>query len=250
MRLDQAVAARFPEISRRKARELIAAGRVLVNQRRVSVASREVGSDDHIAVATELPQIAVLALRDEWIAVDKPAGMPTQPERDRRRLSLEEILRIEHKNIWLVHRLDTPTSGVVVFARTQAAAGGLSRLFAGGEIRKTYLAACTPPLEKERTIDTPIAGKDALTIVRPLHGGLVEVDLRTGRTHQIRIHLASIGHPIDGDRRYGGAPAPRLMLHAWKLQHELFGEIVAPVPAGFGGARVPSPASGAGKNRA
>jgi 23S rRNA-/tRNA-specific pseudouridylate synthase len=233
MRLDQAVAAKFPAISRRKARELISAGRVLVNQRPVRVASREVAAGDELTVAEELPSVPLLAIHDEWLAVDKPAGMATQPERDRARLSLEEVLRVEHRKIWLVHRLDTPTSGVVIFARTQPAAATLSRLFAGGEIRKTYLAVCNPPLEREVTIETPIEGNDALTIARPLHDGLTEIDLRTGRTHQIRIHLASIGHPVAGDRRYGGASAPRLMLHAWKLQHGSIGEIVAPLPAEF-----------------
>jgi len=230
MRLDQAVAARYPDISRRKARELIAAGRVLLNQRRVSVASREVGDRDVVAVVEETPPINVIASTDDWIAVDKAAGMPTQPERGCQRLSLEEALRVQHKNIWLVHRLDTPTSGVVIFARTQPAAATLSRLFRDGEIRKTYVAVCEPPLVREVTIESPIEGRAALTIARPLSNGHVEVDLRTGRTHQIRIHMASIEHPVKGDHRYGGAPAPRLMLHAWKLQHASLGEIVAPIP--------------------
>ena len=228
MRLDQAVAARFPHISRRKARELIAAGRVLLNQRRVSVASRDVGDRDVVAVVEETPQIDVLASSDEWIAVNKPAGMPTQPERERKQLSLEEALRVEQKAIWLVHRLDTPTSGVVLFARTQGAAARLSRLFRDGEVEKTYLARVTPPMTEAVTIETPIDGKTAVTEVAPGNPAIVRI--LTGRTHQIRIHLASIGHPVDGDRRYGGAQAPRLMLHAWKLQHSSFGEIVAPAP--------------------
>ena len=226
MRLDQAVAARYPEISRRRARELIAAGRVLINQRRVSVASREVGDRDVIAVVEEKPAIEWIRSTEEWIAVNKPAGMPTQPERDRKQLSLEEALRVEYKNIWLVHRIDTPTSGVVIFARTQAAAAKLSQMFRDGEIEKTYLARVTPPIVERTTIDTPIEGKAAVTEVEP--GDPLIVRIGTGRTHQIRIHLASIGHPVDGDRRYGGAPAPRLMLHAWKLRHPWFGELIAP----------------------
>jgi 23S rRNA-/tRNA-specific pseudouridylate synthase len=77
-------------------------------------------------------------------------------------------------------------------------------------------------------IETPIDGKAALTEAEP--GNPATVRIGTGRTHQIRIHLASIGHPVDGDRRYGGAAAPRLMLHAWKLRHPWFGEITAPAP--------------------
>jgi len=231
MRLDQAVASRF-NISRRKARELIAAGRVLVNARPVRVASREVADDD-LRTVEELPQIPLLKLTDDWLAVDKPAGLPVQPPRDRAAISLEEILRVEYREIYLVHRLDTRTSGVVVFARNRAAAARLSALFASRAIRKTYLAVVAGAIEPQ-TIDTPIEGKEAITIVRPRDDGLVEAEILTGRTHQIRIHLASIGHPVAGDRRYGGPPAPRLMLHAWKLEHDELGAIVAPPPAVFG----------------
>jgi RluA family pseudouridine synthase len=240
MRLDQALAARF-DLSRRKAREMIAAGRVLVNQRPVRVASREVADGDELRIAADVPPIPLLAITDDWLAVDKPAGVPTQPPKDRSQLSLEEMLRLEYREIYLVHRLDTPTSGVVVFARNRAAAARLSALFASRAIRKTYLAvvggdlwsAPAMPALSEITIDTPIDGKDAITIVRPRPVSsraergippdaattLVEAEIFTGRTHQIRIHLASIGHPVAGDRRYGGPPAARLMLHAWKLEH-------------------------------
>jgi 23S rRNA pseudouridine1911/1915/1917 synthase len=245
LRLDQAIAARFPDISRRKARELIAAGRVLVNQRPMRIASREIADDAQITVAADVPSLAVLTSTDDWIAVDKPAGMPTQPTRDRADLSLEEMLRLECREIYLVHRLDQPVSGVVLFARTRAAAAKYSELFATGAIRKTYLAAISGEIEHETEIETPIDGKVALTIARPRGDGLVEVEIKTGRTHQIRIHLASIGHSVAGDRRYGGPPAKRMMLHAWKLEHETIGTIEAPVPPELsdrprGGAAPPS----------
>src|SRR5438874_2004368 len=119
MRLDQAIAARFPDISRRKARELVAAGRVLVNQHPVRIASREIADDAQITVAEDVPALEVIASTDEWIAIDKPVGLPTQPTRDRATLSAEEILRLQYRQIFLVHRLDTPVSGVVLFARTR-----------------------------------------------------------------------------------------------------------------------------------
>jgi len=232
LRLDQAIAARFG-ISRRKAREAIAAGHVLVNQRKVAIASREVQDRDEIAVADTVPDVPVLAKNDDWIAVNKPAGMPTQPPRDRAVLSLEEILRLEYREIYLVHRLDTPTSGVVLFARTRDAAARLSELFATGAIRKIYIAVIAGSIREPITIDTPIDGKAALTIVRPAGESKVEVEIKSGRTHQIRIHLASIGHPVAGDRRYGGPPASRLMLHAWRLEHPEIGSIEAPIPPEF-----------------
>ena len=231
MRLDQAIAARYPELSRRKARELIAAKRVLVNERLVAVASREVSETDRIAIVEAEPHLDVIRETAEWVAINKPPGMPTQPPRDRATRSAEELLRARYREIYLVHRIDTPTSGVVVFARTRKAAAELSELFATGTIQKTYVAIVAGAVEPT-TIDTPIDGKEAITIVRP-RNGLVECEIKTGRTHQIRIHLASIGHPILGDRRYGGPPAPRLMLHAWKLEHASLGVLEAPIPIDF-----------------
>jgi len=241
VRLDQAIAARFPEISRRRARELIASRRVLVNERAVSIASRHVNPEDRIAVVDDLPQLTILGERAEWIAADKPVGMPTQPTRDRVERSLEELMRLRFREIWLVHRLDTPTSGVVLFARSAGAAAKFSALFAGGEIRKTYLALLEGQLTGEQAIETDIESRNAKTIVRPLRSTatvtLAEVEIETGRTHQIRVHAASIGHPVVGDRRYGsGAPAKRLMLHAWKLEHPAFGLLEAPVPTSFSSA--------------
>ena len=238
MRLDQAIAVRYPNISRRKARELIAARRVLVNERAVSIASREVDASDRIAVVEDVPELSIIRENDDWIAVDKPAGMPTQPTRDREQRSLEELLRLRFRDIWLVHRLDTPTSGVVLFARSAAAAATLSALFANGEIRKTYLAILDGAMNEERVVDTPVQGKDARTTFRPIgvdgNTTLVEAIIETGRTHQIRIHAQSIGHPVAGDRRYGsGGRAARLMLHAWKLEHASFGVLEAPPPTSF-----------------
>ena len=232
MRLDQAIAARFPNISRRKARDLIAAHKILVNERAVAIASREVRDSDRIAVVDDAPQIDVIRETDDWIAVNKPAGMPAQATRDRKERSLEELLRLQFKSVYVVHRLDTPTSGVVLFARSSEAAARLSELLPS--VKKTYLALVEPPLDGEVVIETPIAGKFARTIVLgeppPTAVKLKQILLDTGRTHQIRIHLASIGHPIVGDRRYGGSRAPRLMLHAWKLEHESFGALEAPPP--------------------
>src|SRR5688572_31042965 len=135
MRLDQAIAARHPEISRRKARELIAQKRIFINDRPVAVASREVSERDRITIAEELPDLTIIRETRDWIAVDKPAGMPTQPARDRITRSLEELMRVRYRDIFLVHRIDTQTTGVVVFARTRAAAAELSALFASREVR-------------------------------------------------------------------------------------------------------------------
>lgn len=239
MRLDQAIAARYPELSRRKARELISQKRVLVNDRPVGVASREVSDRDRIVIAEELPDLTIIRETSDWIAIDKPPGMATSPMRERKQRSLEELLRLRYGTIFVVHRIDTQTSGAVVFAKTRPAAAELSALFASREIAKTYLAVAEGSIEKETVIESPIGGKDAHTIVRPLAKlegmTLLECEILTGRMHQIRIHLRSIERPVVGDRRYGSTmSAPRMLLHAWKLGHRYFGEtLVAPVPPDF-----------------
>lgn len=239
MRLDQAVAARYPHLSRRRARALIADKRVFVNDRPVGVASREVSERDRITIHEGDTDLAIITETADWVAVDKPAGMSTSPARDRQRRSLEELLRAKYGEVFVVHRLDTGTSGVVVFARNKAAAARLSTLFASRAVQKIYLAVIEGTIPHELTIESPIGQKDAHTIVRPLKElgdkTLVEAEILTGRMHQIRIHLRSIERPVVGDRRYGSSiPAPRMLLHAWKLAHEEFGEtLVAPVPRDF-----------------
>ena len=226
--------------------------RVLVNDRPVRVASREVSDADRINILEELPELDVIRETPKFVAVNKPAGMPTQPVRERDRRSLEELLRIRYRELYVVHRIDTHTSGVVVFARTKRAAAELSELFASREIGKTYLAVAEGVIDREITIETPIGEKEATTIVRPLRAlegaTLVEARILTGRTHQIRIHLQSIERPVMGDRRYGAQlQAPRMLLHAWKLEHRYFhGELVAPVPTDFPLPVILSPAEGEG----
>lgn len=244
MRLDQAIAARFPHISRRQARQLLSQHRVLVNERPVSVASREIKATDRVAVVETHPTLNVIASTAEWIAIDKPAGIPVQPGRERTRQSVIELLHVQLKtagqrhDLFVVHRIDSGTSGLVLFARTRAAAAALSAAFAAAQVQKTYVAVIEGAIEAETRIETPVREKAAVTIVQPFrgssYGSLVTAGIRTGRTHQIRIHLASIGHPIVGDRRYGSTVnSGRLLLHAWQLEHEITGQLEAPIPSEF-----------------
>jgi 23S rRNA-/tRNA-specific pseudouridylate synthase len=150
-----------------------------------------------------------------------------------------------------VHRLDRLTSGALIVAKTRVAARALSRALSRGEVRKTYLAVVEGvPAESRGEISEPIVtakgarshstiapdGKEARTtyrIVRILGGdrALLEISMHAGRTHQIRAHLASIGHPIVGDKEYGAASSSggRLLLHAWKLRfdHPVTGRHIA-----------------------
>ena len=198
-----------------------------------------------------------------WLIVDKPAGVPAQPTLTTDRGHLPELVgALLGAPVRLVHRLDRETSGVTVLARTADAERALSAAFRDGTPEKTYLALCArAPVPPEGRIDAPLApdparpgrravvpgGDPAATRYRTLAvgpGGVALVLARpeTGRTHQIRVHLAALGAPLLGDARYGGprmvgsVPVPRVMLHALRLEidHPATGRrlaVEAPVPA-------------------
>jgi tRNA pseudouridine32 synthase/23S rRNA pseudouridine746 synthase len=204
------------------------------------------------------------------IALNKPPGLSSQGGRIQAH-TLDDLLwafvRSNGKRPELVHRLDRDTSGVILAAATKPAAGFLGKALQARRFRKTYLAlvgsAPEPPIG---AIDTPLlrqeigresymravepgtpGAQDALSRYRTLSatddGALVELEPATGRMHQLRVHMASIGRPLAGDVRYGGAltfagrPAPRLMLHASRLMfpHPEGGHrtVEAPLPADF-----------------
>jgi len=252
-----------PGMSRMAARRLLAAGAVFLNGRRCRVASRTVQPGDTVQVSSEAPPAAARPLtilyEDEAvIAVDKPAGMPSAPTRQAASGSAADTLRTQLRTrdrrpaaLWVVHRLDADTSGVLVFARTRPAAAALSQAFAAQQVEKTYLARVAGTVvEDAGTIDLPLRGEGRRTVVAPDGKSartewqvaerapdttLLTVRPRTGRLHQIRAHLSALRHPVVGDRRYGGPPAPRLMLHAARvrLPHPTRGVIVdieAPEP--------------------
>lgn len=220
---------------------------------------------DEIAFARAM----VIHEDEHVIALNKPSGLSSQGGRIAAH-TLDELLWAFAKSSGnrprLVHRLDRDTSGVILTARTKPAAGFLGKALMARRFKKTYQAIVAPgapeprggvieaPLRREmqgreaymRTCppDHPDA-ESALTRYRTLRSGpeaaLVECNPETGRMHQLRVHLASIGRPIAGDVRYGGAltldgqPVPRLMLHAASLSfpHPAGGtlRIEAPVPA-------------------
>lgn len=210
---------------------------------------------ESIAVGAE----HVLVDADEWLAVDKPAWLTTQGTRASHRLSLEAALRTLNgcASLVAVHRLDRETSGVVLFAKTPEAAARLGRIFAEGGAQKRYLAIVSPvPANPEwevsgflgRVLD-PQRYRFALRndpepgfrfshtrFTRMQEDGiraLVACEPTTGRSHQIRVHLATAGTPIVGDVVYGGAPGVRTLLHAAELTLPGIPAIAARVPADF-----------------
>lgn len=252
-------------MSRGAARRLIAAGAVFVNGRRCRVASRLLRPGDRLRVSdapVPAPSAPLPVLYEDasLVAVDKPAGMPAVPTRAAAAGTAQEILEKQiggqgrRVRLRPVHRLDADTSGVLLFAKTAAAAEALSAAFRERDAEKWYLAvvAAEPPAERG-TIEAPmvangrrarvaVPGKPALTewiVLRSAPGAtLVALRPRTGRMHQLRVHLRHAGMPVVGDRLYGGRPAPRLMLHAATLRvpHPDGGgpvDIWAPVPCEF-----------------
>ena len=196
----------------------------------------------------------VLYEDDALLFVNKPANIVVQRGYDPDEPVLFEIAVAHANPLYLMQRLDRGTSGVMFFSKLAAVNAALTRFFETKRIRKRYLALCEGQLAERQTIDAPLArvgpisfgvrehGKRATTDVVPLRstpeGSFLRVELRTGRTHQIRVHLAAIGHPLIGDWLYGARNAPRPMLHAAELAmpHPLTGEplrIAAAVPADF-----------------
>ena len=187
----------------------------------------------------------------EILALNKPSGLSSQGGRGQVH-TLDELLWAFAKpgkaRPRLIHRLDRDTSGVILTAKTKPAAGFLGKALMARKFSKTYLAIVTPgpPEPAKGVIDQPLRrdeqgreaymrpcaadhpdAESAVSRYRTLKAAdgaaLLELDPQTGRMHQLRVHLASVGRPIAGDARYGGAlvvaghPVPRLMLHAAAL---------------------------------
>jgi len=248
-RLDQVLAARVAGLSRRQARVLLDIGGVFVDGRRVKVAGRPMHKGEEVvavmggalARATkktgraarsaderQLPPFSVVFEDDDVVVVEKPPGLLTAPTPESDRNNLADLLkrRAGGTAVLVVHRIDLETSGLVVFAKTELANRELSRRFRDHDLERAYLTvvAGTFPADLE-TIDRPVGGRRAVTHVAVRErfddrATMLTCRLETGRTHQIRIHMAEVGTPVIGDARYGRpfAPAPpRMALHATRL---------------------------------
>ena len=212
----------------------------------------------------------VLFEDDDLLVINKAAGLVVHPGAGHRKHTLVNALLAHCKNLsgiggkerpGIVHRLDKETSGALVIAKNDATHRDLAKQFADRAIGKIYLALVAgAPRKSFGTIEAPIArhpvhrkkmsvaqraGRSARTEYRVVRSSgdasLVECTIHSGRTHQIRVHLHHLGHPVLGDKLYGGKRAgnfPRQMLHAWKLsfRHPRTGKTMhftAPVPDDF-----------------
>jgi 23S rRNA pseudouridine1911/1915/1917 synthase len=233
-RLDRAIAALAPGVSRGEARRLIAAGVVFVDGKRTGIQSRTVRGGERVSweQPAQLPagddrgtpgaQPRIVVERPALWIVDKPAGMPVEPTRAGSRGTLQEWLTRQHGPAYITHRLDTPTSGLIVVARDRRAQAGLNRLFAAHVIGRRYLAVVRPaPPWQRLTMDEPLDGRAAVThaavAARAAAAAALVVRLETGRTRQIRRHLAGAGFPVVGETATGARTQARLLLHAFEL---------------------------------
>ncbi|MDZ4795450.1 MAG: RluA family pseudouridine synthase [Bacteroidota bacterium] len=159
---------------------------------------------------------------DDFIALNKPSGLLSIPDREGKELSLKNILQEKYEKIFTVHRLDRDTSGLIVFAKNEVMHKHLSLQFEARLTRKIYTGLVLgSPAEKEGHINLPLAenmvqrgvmivnrrGKESLTDYKVLEDfgiySWMQFHIHTGRTHQIRVHMKEIGHPIVGDALYG-----------------------------------------------
>jgi 23S rRNA pseudouridine1911/1915/1917 synthase len=259
-RLDKYVCAQVPELSRTQVQKLIAAGNITVNGQKAKPGHRlSPGDRIDINIPPTPPQelkpeaipLKIIYEDDDLLAVDKPAGLAVHPAPGHPAHTLVNAILAHFPHLadigdWLrpgvVHRLDKDTSGVMLVAKNQAAQANLSKQFKSHSVTKAYLALVKGKLEPENGIIEADIGRDprnrkkmavvaqgreARTEYRVIKyiGGytLLEVMPETGRTHQIRVHLAAIGFPVVGDKVYG-VKSPHLsrqFLHASRLGFRL-----------------------------
>jgi 23S rRNA pseudouridine1911/1915/1917 synthase len=274
-RVDRALAARLPDLSRSRLKSLIEQGRVRSGERTISDPSQRVKPGQNFAIlipeaiepvprGEEIP-LAIRYEDDDLIVIDKPAGMVVHPAPGSEQATLVNAL-IAHcgaslsgiggvRRPGIVHRLDKDTSGLLVAAKHDVAHRRLAEDFAAHRVERAYQAVVwgvpakksgeiegnigRHPVHRKKMTVVTRGGKPALTRYRVLRSfgrvaSLVECRLATGRTHQIRVHMAAIGHPLLGDPTYGRATPARLnalppkaraalagfkrqALHAWLL---------------------------------
>ena len=245
LRLDDGARELFPQLSKGEIRRIIDLGGCAVNQVMVRVASRQLKAGDEIAIGVMEQErfVDVRYSREDllyedrsYLAVNKASGINSQRTpyqfKGTAEYAVGQYLKEEGSSepARVIHRLDRGTSGVMFFPKTKAAATWISDRLKAGEVEKVYWAIVTDlPEEESWTVDAPIGkqskfrygvmlpGKPSLTEFRVIastgEGALIEARPKTGRTHQIRVHLTHGGLPILGDQPYGGAPAERMMLH-------------------------------------
>lgn len=290
VRLDVFISRKCPILSRSQVKKLIDDGEIRVNESGVSKSGLKLRSGDVVAFTMREAQPSTVMAQDiplnilyedrHLLVIDKPAGMVIHPAPGHREGTLVNAILHRCDDLsgiggvirpGIVHRLDKETSGVLLVAKNDETHRHLSDQFKAHQVKKTYKALVFgSPGEDEGVIELPVGrhpedrkkmstksrrGKDAVTRWRVVRRygevTLLDVDIETGRTHQIRVHLSNLGHPVVGDRVYGGlgrlksvkdaalrsrlSVLPRQALHAWRIgfNHPMENremEFTAPLP--------------------
>lgn len=269
MRLDAYVAERWPEQSRSTWKKLIEAGQVTVNGAVQSSPKSSVPEDAKVEVISpEIPDhsestLPILYEDENVLVIDKPVGVLTHSKGALNdEFTVAEFVRskttykADTNRPGIIHRLDRATSGVILCVKNDETASYISKQFSNRTVKKRYSAVTTGvPKQEQVVLDLPIGrnpsapstfrvdikGKSAETLVTMVTTDgthtLVELSPKTGRTHQLRVHLAYINTPIVGDSVYGKESAERMYLHAHTLEVTLPGGVrtvfESPVPDEF-----------------
>lgn len=267
-RLDIVAHGFLPSLSRSSVQKLISDTKILVNSQHEKI-SYKVKRGDKVTInykpgKQDLPDIELPVLYEDsdCIVVNKPAGMLSHskgafnPEATVASFMSNNVDGLTGDRAGIVHRLDRATSGVMICAKHPEALSWLQKQFSQRKTKKTYIAVIAGTINPtEAIIDMPIerdprkpkqfrtgsSGKAAQTAYKVVRSNsrfsLLELKPVTGRTHQIRVHLKQLKHPIVGDQLYGGQPASRMMLHAQSLEITLPSRkrrvFSAPVPSDF-----------------
>jgi 23S rRNA pseudouridine1911/1915/1917 synthase len=254
LRLDQCLARSIETLSRSSARLALELGAVFVDNKRVKIASRKVFAGQHIVVnlggaferaqkqlggaaraadEAALPAYGILFEDEHIVVVNKPAGLLSAPTPEGDFGNLQSLLARRSRpaakvKVYVVHRLDLQTSGVLAFAKSELANERLSELFRSHTLERRYdVWAAGENTPETFSVRQSLGGKPAATHFRRLRQYArcchLEATLETGRTHQIRRHLTSRGYPVLADLEYGGREPwhpRRLALHAKHLGFE------------------------------
>lgn len=264
LRLDVGMVLLYPPMSRNRAHQLVASGHVRVDGATIDRPSTRLRSGQHIdldvpplepeTMVPEALELEIVYADDDLAVINKPAGLVVHPAAGHARGTVANAA-LHHfgplptagglRRPGIVHRLDRDTSGLLVVAKSERAMADLLRQFQARTVRKAYLALVRGWPPASATIERPVGrdprdrtrmsvtagGRPATTRFQRLRQyercALVRVRMETGRTHQIRVHMASVGHPVVGDQVYGGrgggsaAGLSRQFLHAWQLVFQL-----------------------------
>ncbi|MBO98998.1 MAG: RNA pseudouridine synthase [Chloroflexi bacterium] len=256
-RADLFITKKFPQFSRSQIQKLINSENITINSNPIK-ASTEIINKDNIEITIPINKknklqkskisLEIIHEQSNLVIINKPKGIVVHPSKGHSNNTVVNALmgmKIEFESNmgetkpWLIHRLDKDTSGLLIVAKNKKEYEYLIELQKERKIKKYYLAVVSGiPDKKYATIDAPISrnkshrkkmsintsGRKSLTTYKVLKSNskmsLIELELHTGRTHQIRVHMQAIGHPIIGDKLYGKKSTliDRQLLHAYKLE--------------------------------